>query len=144
LSESDGAKRKADRRGPRLTVDAIVVKDGSILLVKRGRPPFEGLHALPGGFVEDGETVEKAVARELLEETGITAKIERLLGIYSEPGRDPRGHTVSAVFVMRYESGEAAGGDDAAAAVWLPLNRLPIQMAFDHARIISDFRPSWC
>jgi 8-oxo-dGTP diphosphatase len=131
-------------RGPRLAVDAIVVKDGNILLVKRGRPPFEGLYALPGGFVEAGEKVEAAVARELLEETGITAKVERLFGVYSEPGRDPRGHVVSAVFVMRYESGEAKGGDDAAAAVWLPLKRLPIDMAFDHARIISDFRHSWC
>ena len=144
MSEAHGAKGKAARRGPRLTVDAIVVKDGNILLVKRGRPPFEGLHALPGGFVEEGETVEKAVVRELLEETGIKATVERLFGIYSELGRDPRGHTVSAVFVMRYESGEAMGGDDAAAAIWLPLKRLPIEMAFDHARIIADFRPSWC
>ena len=103
-----------------------------------------GMYALPGGFVENGETVEAAAERELLEETSITARVERLLGIYSEPGRDPRGHVASAVFLMRYETGEARGGDDAAEAVWLPLNRLPIDMAFDHARIISDFRPSWC
>ncbi|MFH0816180.1 MAG: NUDIX hydrolase [Methanobacteriota archaeon] len=132
------------RPGPRLAVDAIVVKDDNILLVRRGSPPFQGLHALPGGFVEAGETVEMAVIRELLEETGIIAKVERLFGIYSEPGRDPRGHVVSAVFVMRYESGEARGGDDAESAAWLPLKRLPVEMAFDHARILSDFRPSWC
>jgi 8-oxo-dGTP diphosphatase len=125
-------------------VDAVVVRDGKVLLVKRGRPPFEGLYALPGGFVEEGETVEAAAERELLEETGVRARVERLLGVYSEPGRDPRGHVASVVFVMRYEGGEPEGGDDAADAEWLPLDRMPVAMAFDHARIIADFRPSSC
>jgi 8-oxo-dGTP diphosphatase len=132
------------RGGPRLTADAIVVKDGAILLVRRGRPPFDGMLALPGGFVETGETVEAAAARELFEETGVRAAVERLHGVYSEPGRDPRGHTASVVFVMSYVSGEPRGGDDAAEAKWLPLDGLPVEMAFDHARIIADFRASSC
>jgi len=143
-NESAGRDARPGHRGPRLTVDAIVVRDGKILLVKRGRPPFEGSYALPGGFVEDGETVEAAAARELMEETEIVAVVERLHGVYSEPGRDPRGHTASVVFVMRYGHGEAKGGDDAAAAEWLPLDKLPTEMAFDHARIIDDFRSSSC
>jgi 8-oxo-dGTP diphosphatase len=125
-------------------VDAIVIREGKILLVKRGREPFKGRYALPGGFVEEGETAEAAAARELMEETGVRATAERLHGVYSEPGRDPRGHTASVVFVMRYVSGETRGGDDAASAEWLPLESLPSEMAFDHARIIDDFRSSSC
>jgi 8-oxo-dGTP diphosphatase len=80
----------------------------------------------------------------VLEETGVRAAVKRLQGVYSEPGRDPRGHTASVVFIMRYEAGMAKGGDDAAAAEWLPLNDLPPKMAFDHARILADFISSSC
>ena len=128
--------------GPALTVDAIIVHEGKILLVRRGRDPFKGLLALPGGFVEIGETVEAAVLREVHEETGVDAKVKRLFGVYSDPGRDPRGHTVSAVFLLEALTLKAKGGDDAAEAVWLPLRKLPSELAFDHSRIISDFSSS--
>ncbi len=96
--------------GPWLTVDALVPKDGKLLLVRRGRYPFEGMHALPGGFVEAGETVEEAVVRETLEETGLRTKVVRLLGVYSDPERDPRGHTVSVVFELAVAGGKVRGG----------------------------------
>ena len=94
LRAYDSERRKLERTGgPWLTADGVVEKDGAILLVKRGRPPFEGKHALPGGFVEAGETVEEAVMRELREETGLRTRVVRLLGVYSDPERDPRGAT---------------------------------------------------
>ncbi len=123
--------------GPALTVDGVLVEQGMILLVERGREPFKGCKALPGGFVDYGETVECAVRREMREETGLETVVERLLGVYSDPERDPRGHTVSVVFGLRAVGGELSAGDDAAAAGWHPLDRLP-ELAFDHRRIIED------
>ncbi len=123
--------------GPALTVDGVLVEDGMILLVERGREPFKGLMALPGGFVDNGETVEAAVMREMREETDLETEAERLLGVYSDPERDPRGHTVSVVFELRHVSGRPVGGDDAAAAGWYPLDELP-ELAFDHRRIIEE------
>lgn len=106
-----------------------------VVLVRRGRPPPGW--ALPGGFVEVGETVEAAAAREALEETGLEIASLELVGVYSDPGRDPRGHTVSVVFAAT-ASGEPRGGDDAAeAAAFLP-GDWP-ELAFDHARILSDW-----
>ena len=124
--------------GPWLTVDAVVPRGGSLLLVKRGRYPFEGMHALPGGFVEADETVEEAVVRETLEETGLRTKAVRLLGVYSDPGRDPRGHTASVVFELAITGGRLHGGDDAADAGFFEAGRLP-PLAFDHQKIVSDF-----
>lgn len=123
--------------GPALTVDAVWIRGGRVLLVRRGRPPFRGSWALPGGFVEVGETVEEAVLRELREETGLVGRLERLVGVYSDPGRDPRKHTVSVVFAIRGEGGEPKAGDDAGAAAWVPLAPRPA-LAFDHERILED------
>ena len=86
---------------PLLTVDGVVVEDGAVLLIRRRNPPFAGQYALPGGFVDVGETVEAAVVREVQEETGLATAIERLLGVYSDPTRDPRGHTVSVTYLVR-------------------------------------------
>lgn len=126
---------------PTLASDAVLVEDGRILLVRRGSEPFAGSWALPGGFVEVGETVEAACVRELAEETGIEAEIEQLVGVYSDPDRDPRGHIVSVTFVVRRtpesDGVEAEGGDDAAEAAWFDLVNPP-EMAFDHARILED------
>jgi len=106
-----------------------------VVLVKRRNPPYGW--ALPGGFVDVGETVEAAAAREALEETGLAVGELRLVGVYSDPGRDPRGHTVSVVFAAS-ASGEPRGGDDAAeAAAFLP-GAWP-ELAFDHARILTDW-----
>lgn len=125
---------------PTLATDALLVEEGRVLLVQRGKDPFAGAWALPGGFVEVGETVEAACVRELAEETGIEAEIQRLVGVYSDPERDPRGHVVSAPFLVERASeagGEPEGGDDAAEAAWFALDELPA-MAFDHGEILAD------
>ncbi len=124
-------------RNPRLTVDGVIVRGSKLLLIRRGNPPFKNTWALPGGFVDYGETVETAVRREAQEETGLETSIRRLVGVYSDPDRDPRGHTVSVVFLLDVESGSPQGGDDAAEAKWFALDNLP-ELAFDHAKIIND------
>jgi len=126
-------------RNPALTVDAVWFRRGTILLVRRGRPPFKGHWALPGGFVEFRETVESAVTRELSEETGLRARPIRLVGVYSGPDRDPRGPTTSVVFRMRGRGGPPRGGDDAAVAAWVPLHQAR-SLAFDHDQIVRDAR----
>jgi 8-oxo-dGTP diphosphatase len=120
---------------PKLAVDAVWVARGRVLLVRRGRPPFVGRWALPGGYVEGSETVESAVSRELLEETGLSARPLRLVGVFSGPGRDPRGPNVSVAFWMRGRTGRPIGGDDARDAAWVPLAEVR-DLAFDHAEIL--------
>lgn len=131
---------------PALTVDAVLLKGNArggadVLLVRRGREPFKGAWAIPGGFVEVGERVEDAARRELVEETGLRGDILELLGVYSDPERDPRGHTVSVVYVMKVGGIVDVGvaGDDADEARWFPLDAPPA-VAFDHARILADAR----
>jgi 8-oxo-dGTP diphosphatase len=128
------------KKMPRLTVDAwIRDRRGRILLVRRGRPPFEGRWGLPGGFCEWKETTEDCCARETLEETGLTVTVGRLLGVYSRPDRDPRGHNVTVLYAARPRKGKARGGDDAAEARWFApaeLRRLPF--AFDHREIVME------
>ncbi len=124
-------------RGPALTVDAVWLDRGRVLLVRRGRPPFRGRWAFPGGFVAPQETVEQAVARELLEETGLRARPVRLVGVYSGPDRDPRQPTATVAFLMRGRVATPSAGDDAALAAWLPL-RDARRLAFDHGRILRD------
>ncbi len=113
--------------------------DFAVLLIKRGRPPFEGRYALPGGFVDYGEDLDEAVAREVAEETGLTGVPWRQFRTFGQPGRDPRGHTVSVVYVgvLLGEPPDVVGGDDAAAAAWFSVDRLP-DLAFDHAQILSS------
>ncbi len=123
---------------PSITVDGILVDNGKILLVKRGRDPFKDYYALPGGFVEYGETVEDAIKREIQEETGLEVVIRGILGIYSSPNRDPRGHTISIVFVLEKKGGNLRAGDDASNVEFIDIKKLP-QLAFDHGKIISDY-----
>jgi len=120
-----------------LTVDAVIPYQNGIVLIRRVNDPFAGFYALPGGIVEYGERVEDAVLREVKEETGIEGKIFKLVGVYSEPDRDPRGHYVSICFVVLPEGGELKAGDDAGDVDVFPLNRLP-RLAFDHERMIRD------
>jgi 8-oxo-dGTP diphosphatase len=129
-----------NKKLPRLTVDSFV-KDrrGRVLLVRRGRPPFRGRWALPGGFCEWRETTEACGARETLEETGVTVTVGRLLGVYSDPDRDPRGHTVTVLYAARPVRGEAKGSDDAAEARWFTRKEIRrLAFAFDHGEIIRE------
>jgi 8-oxo-dGTP diphosphatase len=123
---------------PALTVDAIVFDaQGALLLIRRKFPPFKGRYALPGGFVEVGETVETAAARELMEETGLKSKSLRLVGIYSDPKRDPRRHTVSVAFLVQTTGKNPKAGDDADAAEFVADWRSK-KLAFDHNKIVTD------
>jgi 8-oxo-dGTP diphosphatase len=123
---------------PALTTDAVVFDaQGRVLLIRRKNPPFAGGYALPGGFVDVGETVEEACRRELREETGIEAGTLKLIGAYSDPRRDPRGHTCSVAFLTRVEEASPKAGDDAAAAEWVGDWR-SLTLAFDHALILRD------
>ena len=127
---------------PYLATDSIIKiyeKDRlcGIVLIERKNPPL-GI-ALPGGFVEVGERVEDACVREMKEETGLDVRIEKLLGIYSDPERDPRFHTISALFVSRAE-GVPKGGDDAKRAFVVRLEEIPWEdLLFDHAKMLRDF-----
>jgi 8-oxo-dGTP diphosphatase len=123
---------------PKLTVDAVIIFNGKIVLIQRKNPPYKEKFALPGGFVEIGETTEEAIVREVLEETGLTIEIVKLLGVYSEPSRDPRGHTVSVVYLTRGK-GEPRADSDAKAVQLFDLSSIP-QMAFDHNLIIDNAR----
>jgi len=122
---------------PKLTVDGIILKNNRILLIKRGNPPFKGKWAFPGGFVEYGEKTEDAVIREVLEETGLDTKIKDLMGVYSDPNRDPRGHTISVVYLLDVCGGFLSGADDASEAKFFDLDKLP-ELAFDHEIIVKD------
>ena len=129
-----------DKRMPRLTVDSFVRdRRGRVLLIRRGRPPFEGRWALPGGFCEWEETTEDCCARETLEETGLTVRVGELLGVYSRPDRDPRGHNVTVLYAATPIRGRAAGGDDAADARWFtPRELRSLEFAFDHREVVSE------
>ena len=123
---------------PRLCTDCIAVDaKGRVLLIKRGHPPFVGRYALPGGFVDIGETVEAASRRELMEETGVKAGKLHLVGVYSDPKRDPRFHSAAVAFLTRVRSPNVVAGDDAAAAEWIEDWR-KVDLAFDHNIILRD------
>ena len=115
-----------------------ILKDEKILLIKRKNPPFKDKWALPGGFIEYGEKTEYAVKREILEETGLKTEIIDILGVYSDPNRDPRGHTVTVVYMLNICGGLLKSGDDASEAVFFDVDSLP-GLAFDHDKIIKDF-----
>ena len=121
---------------PKLMVDVVIPSERGVVLIQRASEPFEGQWALPGGFVEVGETVEEAAAREAAEETGLAVEVARLIGVYSEPERDPRGHNVSVAFLVRVLSGELAAATDASEVS--VLDPSSVELAFDHRRIIED------
>ncbi len=125
------------KKFPTLTVDAVILKENSVVLIKRKKDPFKGMWAIPGGFVEWGETVEEAAIREAKEETGLDVEIEKLLGVYSEFGRDPRGHIISVCFLCKEIGGDLGTATDSEEARWFKLSELP-ELAFDHEKILGD------
>ncbi len=126
----------ATRDSPRPTVDVVIEMASGIVLVRRRHHPHGW--AIPGGFVDLGERVEDAARREMREETSLEVTLTDLLGVYSDPARDPRGHTVSTVFVGRAD-GQPRAADDAADIGVFGEDALPEPLVFDHARIIADY-----
>ncbi len=132
-------------RNPAPTVDIIIEiedasspsKAGGVVLIRRRNPPFGW--AIPGGFVDYGETLEAAAVREAREETGLEVSLVRQFHAYSDPSRDPRKHTISMVFIARAR-GVPVGADDATEARVFPVDALPEPMAFDHGDILRDYR----
>lgn len=122
-------------RNPLPTVDVVASCAGGVVLVRRRNPPVGW--ALPGGFVEAGESLEQAARREAGEETGLAVRLEEQFFTYSEPTRDPRHPTVTTVYLADAQ-GEPRGGDDAAEARVWPWDALPEPLCFDHARILQD------
>jgi 8-oxo-dGTP diphosphatase len=123
-------------QNPVPTVDVIIETGGGIVLIRRKNPPPGW--AIPGGFVDVGENIRDAAVREALEETGLRVTLTALLGVYSEPDRDPRQHTISTVFVGAAD-GIPHGMDDAAEAALFTEETLPDPIAFDHAKILADY-----
>lgn len=125
-------------RNPFPCVDIVIYEPAcGIVLIKRKNPPLGW--ALPGGFIDYGESAENAARREALEETGLDVTLEGLVGVYSSPDRDPRHHTLSITYAAKTNDlTKLQGGDDAARAVFFSLDSLP-DLAFDHSVIIADF-----
>jgi 8-oxo-dGTP diphosphatase len=124
-----------------VTVDAVIFRktgnDHEILFIKRKKEPFKGQWAIPGGFLDEGEDLPVAAARELREETGVVVDKLEQLGAFGKPGRDPRQHTVSVAYVgFAEENTKAVGADDAEEAKWFSVKNLP-ELAFDHADIVT-------
>jgi 8-oxo-dGTP diphosphatase len=124
-------------RNPKPTVDCIIELPGDrIVLIRRANPPIGW--ALPGGFVDEGEPLDKAAVREVHEETGMDVTLEEQFFTYSDPKRDPRQHTLSTVFIG-HAQGEPKGSDDAAEAKAFKVDALPKDLCFDHGTILSDY-----
>jgi 8-oxo-dGTP diphosphatase len=136
------------RKSPSVAVDGVVLccheasrwrSHWHVLLIRRGREPYRDMWAFPGGFVDLGEDLPTAVQRELAEETGLTGLQLTQFATYGDPRRDPRGHTISVVFISELEKcmPDIEGGDDAVEARWFSLDALP-ELAFDHQSILDD------
>ena len=146
-SKNKSKKKKQycyDHPRPSVTVDIALFHQSAerveVLLIKRAREPFKGWWALPGGFVDEDESLEAAAARELKEETGLEGIRLIQVGAFGDPGRDPRGHTVSVAFAaLLRRRAEAVGADDAEEARWHSIRRLP-RLAFDHKKLIRIAR----
>jgi 8-oxo-dGTP diphosphatase len=138
------ARHTYDYPRPALTVDLILATRETpprVLLIRRGKDPFAGKWALPGGFVEEMEPLPTAARRELREETGLEVGDLEQLHTFGNPGRDPRGWTISVVYLVRVDANQLAprAGDDADAAEWFPLHAPP-ELAFDHVDILARAR----
>jgi 8-oxo-dGTP diphosphatase len=141
---SNESKMDDKPRNPIPTIDIILSENSNsnkILLIKRKKDPFKDYFSLPGGFVNEGEKVEDAVRREAEEELLVKVELIDILGVYSDPNRDPRGHIMSVTFMAKVNSGEPKAGDDVAELKWFEINDLKnINFGFDHLKILSDYR----
>ena len=127
----------------RIAADAMIVdnprKPRKVVLITRKNPPHEGMLALPGGFLDPDETIEQCCIREAKEETSLDVAIVRIVGVYSDPKRDPRGRTVSATYLCKRVGGEVKGSDDASSAAWYDVKPLKhTSLAFDHSKMLAD------
>lgn len=124
-----------DNRG--VSIDAVIIKDTKILLIKRGSQPYKGFWGTPGGYVDWDESAEETVKREVKEETGLEVIKTSLIGVYSNPTRHPK-QTINIVYIAYVASGEAKASDDATEVKWFPISELPNELAFDHKQNIAD------
>lgn len=124
-------------RGPFMTVDTIIETGRGIVLIKRSNPPFGW--ALPGGFLDKGESLERAARREAKEETGLAVKNLKQMHTYSDPLRDPRFHTITTVFVCQASGSPRAASDAADVRVVTPGEALRLPLAFDHRQVLADY-----
>ena len=126
-------------KNPLLTVDTVIIERDSLVLIRRKNSPYKDFWALPGGFVEYGETVEAAALRETKEETGLDVGLNAIVGVYSDPDRDPRGHIISICFLGQKTGGKLMADTDAAEVKCMTLNEISgIDLAFDHRKILED------
>ena len=125
---------------PSITVDAVITaEDRKLVFIRRKNPPFQGLWALTGGYVEYGETLEEALMREVKEETGLVVEIKNIVGVYSDPERDPRGHTITVCFLTKKIGGNLRANSDASEVnCFSPKEALELDLAFDHKKILKD------
>lgn len=129
-----------ERHNPLDMVDIIIQKNSQIVLIRRKNEPFKDKLAYPGGFVDEKETVEQTAVREAEEETGLKVKLLEILGVYSIPERDPRGPSISTVFVAEPAGGELKGASDVREAKWFKLGEInPDELSFDHKKIFQDY-----
>jgi 8-oxo-dGTP diphosphatase len=138
------ANKKDKSRNPVPTIDIILSENfnsDKILIIKRKKDPFKDYFSLPGGFVNEGENVEDAVRREAEEELLVKVEPIDILGVYSDPNRDPRGHIMSITFIAKIINGELKAGDGVAELKWIGLNNLEnIKLGFDHSKILYDYQ----
>ena len=130
-------------RNPIPTIDIILSENSNsnkVLLIKRSKDPFKDYFSLPGGFVNEGEKVEDAVRREAEEELLVKVEPINILGVYSDPNRDPRGHIMSITFIAKIIKGNLKEGDGVTELRWVEINNLEnIKLGFDHSKILSDY-----
>jgi 8-oxo-dGTP diphosphatase len=131
-------------KNPIPTVDTIIQRNSQILFVKRKKEPFKDKLTFPGGFVDGNEKVEDTSIREVKEETSLSIKLIDILGVYSDPSRDPRGHIISTVFIAEISDNnktEAIAGDDAVEIKWIDIETIDNEsFGFDHKKIITDYK----
>ena len=136
--------KQDEHKNPIPTVDTIIDNNSQVLFIKRIKEPFEGKMVFPGGFIKIGETAEDAAIREVMEETSVEVDLDHILGVYSDPNRDPRGHIMSTVFIGKISTNsqnkEPIAGDGASSIKWVDIEDMDQEdFGFDHKNILKDY-----